>query len=446
MDENVLCIVHCVDTEGPHYESLEATFERLEELFGIKMEPSEKALRKIQNREIDFGPRTDIIARVFDARLLSYNSSWERIDAMLKRILSREFRLKIPDSFGGGWVYNWFCCDHVGYESNPRHKDVGYHNIFDYYRSALKRHNADRDGIYWHFHPMSFYRESHRCATSYVNSPHLYETLCRRIIERKYFPSAVRAGFQTERPDSHLFFEQWIPFDFTNWAYRSDDVIEGQLDIQAGRLGDWRLAPDDWSIYHPSFDSWQVPGNCRRWIARCIDILTRARELSQPEVDKAFARAAEGKRTLMAFNNHDVRDMSYEVDHIREKIAKSAKRFPQVKFKFCDAVEAFRITAYGSTQAEEGLELIVTMHKEERRRHVIVETRKGRVFGPQPFLAIRTKSGKFVHDNFNFDTSLTKWSYTFDHNSIHPEDVSAIGVAANDKYGNTFVKVIEITD
>ena len=57
---------------------------------------------------------------------------------------------------------------------------------------------------------------------------------------------------------------------------------------------------------------------------------------------------------------------------------------------------------------------------------------------------MKTKSERFIHDNFDFDTSLTKWSYTFDYDSIHAEDVSAVGVAANDKYGNTFVKVINL--
>ena len=36
------------------------------------------------------------------------------------------------DSFGNGWVFNWHCLDHVGYINNPRRRDMGYHNIFDY--------------------------------------------------------------------------------------------------------------------------------------------------------------------------------------------------------------------------------------------------------------------------------------------------------------------------
>ena len=38
-------IVHCVDTEGPMYESIEETFQRLDSIFGIKIECSEKILK-----------------------------------------------------------------------------------------------------------------------------------------------------------------------------------------------------------------------------------------------------------------------------------------------------------------------------------------------------------------------------------------------------------------
>ena len=44
-------IVHCIDTEGPLYESIDASFERLKEIFGIELEATVENLRKIQNKE-----------------------------------------------------------------------------------------------------------------------------------------------------------------------------------------------------------------------------------------------------------------------------------------------------------------------------------------------------------------------------------------------------------
>ena len=38
--KKVLYIVHCIDTEGPLNETLDATFERLESIFDIKITPT----------------------------------------------------------------------------------------------------------------------------------------------------------------------------------------------------------------------------------------------------------------------------------------------------------------------------------------------------------------------------------------------------------------------
>jgi UDP-N-acetylglucosamine transferase subunit ALG13 len=46
-------IVHCIDTEGPLYESIEVTFEMVNQAFGIKLEPTFSNLKKLQNKDIN---------------------------------------------------------------------------------------------------------------------------------------------------------------------------------------------------------------------------------------------------------------------------------------------------------------------------------------------------------------------------------------------------------
>ena len=70
-------------------------------------------------------------------------------------------------------------------------------------------------------------------------------------------------------------------------------------------------------------------------------------------------------------------------------------------------------------------------------------TKKGNVFGPQPFLAIQTRSRRFIHDNFDFSPSLDKWYYAFHTDTLFIEDVQKVGVAANDKYGNMCIKQMD---
>jgi len=54
-NEKILYIVHCIDTEGPLTETLEATFERLYSIFNIKMDPTKENLELLQNKQIKLG-------------------------------------------------------------------------------------------------------------------------------------------------------------------------------------------------------------------------------------------------------------------------------------------------------------------------------------------------------------------------------------------------------
>ena len=448
-DGKLVLIVHCIDTEGPLYESLEAKFERLKDLYGIdSLPPTKETLSKLQKAELDLGGLEQNVALTLNGHLLNYNDTWDKIDAMLERCMDTEFRYQLPDSYGEGWVYNWHCVDHVGYEYNPRRRDMGYHNIFDHYSAILSGMPECRDELHWHFHPMSTYRDAHRCATSFVNSPELYQILCRRIIERNWFPTVYRAGFQTERPDSNWFLEQWIPFDISNMAMDDNTELENTIDFKNGRSGDWRLAPSDWSIYHPSHDYYQIPGNCRRWIARALNVMNRIASINQREMDKAFERAETEKPTLVGIASHDFRDLGNEVNYIRDLIAESAKKYPDVKFKYCGGVEAFRNAIWPEGIDCDPLELEVIYHpaSDQDVPSIEVITTKGKAFGPQPFLAIRTVSRRFIHDNFDFSTSLDRWYYAFHSDTLPLSDVAEIGIAANDKYGNTCIKHLNFTN
>ena len=146
-------VVHCIDTEGPLHESVEATFERLRAIFGLDLEPSREMLRRLQAGEVDLGGIEAAVQKVVDPHLLAYNDTWDKVDAMLADCMSPAFRDRMRDSDGGGWVYNWFCVDHVDYEVNPRRRDMGYHNVFDHYRGRSQRPDSQQDGLHFHYHP-----------------------------------------------------------------------------------------------------------------------------------------------------------------------------------------------------------------------------------------------------------------------------------------------------
>ena len=442
--DHTVYIVHCTDTEGPLYESLEATFLRLFEIFSLDLQPSPELLLKLQRCEINLNGLEEDVARVLDPRLINYNDTWDKIDTMLNDIMSDKFRNAFPDSYGNGWVYNWFCVDHIGYTINPRRKDCGFHKIFDHYENLIHKTNSS-DGLHFHFHPSHPSGESHRSTSFYLHNLKFFELLCRRIIDRQWFPSVNRAGYFTERPDSHWLLEQWIPFDISNMS--SSDIPSAQKDVGEGLAGDWRRAPNEWVIYNPHHDDYQIEGNCRRYIARCLNLGTRLGLMNESEMRKGFQRATTEGATVLAFADHDFRDIRANVLEFQNILQQVAPDFPNVKYKYCEVREAFQRSIFGDIKTRDTnfLTAFIENTPNYNQKRLVVTT-KERNFGPQPFLAIKTKSGQYHHDTFDFQKPFRNWTYLFHANTFEWHEIETIGIGTNDTFGFSHVLTLDPND
>lgn len=437
-----LYIVHCIDTEGPLTEDLVDTFARLEAIFDIRFEPSGETLRRLQRKEIDLHGIEDEVARVVSPRLLAYNNSWSDIRQMLAESLDDRFRRRVTDDFGRGWTYSWHCMDHAGYSDNPRRKDLGYGNVFRFYRQMLRESDSRFDEINWHFHPLSFSRNPLQCATSYVNSYDvLTQILCRRIIDHQWFPVTNRPGFHSERPDSHAFLEQWIPFDYANQHY--EEVGDGQPDLRNGRFGDWRRAPATWCGYHPAHDDYQEEGGCRRWIFRCLNVGTRFHEVKAEHLHQAFRDAETEGSAVFAFANHDYRDIRPDVEYVRGLLKQVRRDHPKARIRFAGATEAARL--HTARLAERSLEPLQLELGYDTNR-ITVRVVRGAVFGPQPYLALKTICGRYFHDNFDLQVPRREWTYTLDGHALPPEQVEMVAAASAGADGSVCARRIRLTD
>jgi len=426
-------IVHCVDTEGPLFESLEATFNRVESLFDISIEPSAENLIKLQKGEIDLDGREKQVQKVVAPKQIETNETWDEIFEQLDEITDPEFRHQYSDSTGNGWRFNWFVLDHVGFTgTNPRRRSLGHHSIYDQYRRYIKRNSIQRDQIYWHYHPLSMRKDAHRGGTPYLDSDNIHTILARKILDRAWFPAAFRPGFHTERPDSHWFLEQWIPFDFGNQSGKSSDDAP---DASRGRFGNWTRAPTEWSPYNPAHDDYQSRGNCRRYITRCLNMDTRLRNLTKSDVRDAFVQAKESGNALLAFVDHDFRDMARHIEKIWGMIFEVSSEFETVTFEHTTAVDGMRNILEMETVRQPGLEI---ERKTIDETPLISVTAANEIFGPQPFLALKTKSGEYHWDNFDRPTE-NSWYYHFDFHTLPLDAIETIGVAANSPAGVTEV-------
>ena len=428
-------IVHCIDTEGPLYETLDATFERIKHIFGIEMEHSVENLKKLQSGKINLGGKEKEVLKALDNSLLCTHKNFSEIESMLRKLDSKAFREELTDSNGGGWKYSWFCMDHVGFSGeNPRMRISGYHSIYDWY--CQRADCSYGDIIQWHYHPLPVNGDYNACGINYVASSNVFEILARKVIDRQFFPSVYRPGFHTERPDSHWLLEQWIPFDYANQSTIQEEQTE-QRDIGNGRLGNWNGATTSWEPYHPDFEDYRKAGSCRRVIARCLNMNTRMRNIREQDFEQAFCESKTGKNQLLSFTDHDFRDMCYDIDLMRKMIRKVSKKYPEVKFEFCNALEAMR--KYYDMEVR-SCNLRVGMQKE--KKNILIES-DSNIFGVQPFFCLKLYGGSYVWSNLDFIEDY-KWSFTFDKDSVEMKLIEKIGIAANSSSGVTDVIVIDV--
>ena len=323
-----LYIVHCIDTEGPLDETIEATFDRLKSIFNINLDPTDENLKLIQEKKINLNGYEDEAALAFNKNLLNYNNTWEKIETMLSTIMSEEYRNMHLDSNGNGLIYNWHCLDHVGFRENPRKRDLGFGKVFDFYNKQNKLY-GNKDSIHWHFHPVTKSKAAHLPSTSYDNSyPLIHQIISRRLVDHSWFPIVNRAGFHTIRQDSNFFLEQWIPFDYSNQSTYEDISKENE---EINRFGDWRRAPKEWFPFHPSHDDYQVPGSMNRLTTKCLNIGGRYKLLTDKEIDQAFKYSIDNGSSILAYTNHDFRNMKIDIDDIQMRIRYFSEKYPKVK-------------------------------------------------------------------------------------------------------------------
>ena len=229
--------------------------------------------------------------------------------------------------------------------------------------------------------------------------------------------------------------EQWIPFDPSNQAVNDSEQPKFQKDLGQGRFGDWRGAPSDWSLYHPDIYDWRKPGQANRVIGRILNMKSRHRNITIEEIEKAFIKAQKGENVYLGITNHDWREMSTEIDEFQNKLLSVTKKYPNTKFKFSETVEAFRnVLGYKKEEIIRNELKIIGLIK---NNILNIEIVNGDIFGPQPYLAIKTKTGQYFHDNFDFGKCSKNFTYTFDDYTVPLINIEKVSVASNDKYGST---------
>jgi hypothetical protein len=108
---------------------------------------------------------------------------------------------------------------------------------------------------------------------------------------------------------------------------------------------------------------------------------------------------------------------------------------------FSEALSAMRQAL--QLPAEPACELETTLSRTGSSTHVLEIRSQVPTFGPQPWLALRTTSGTYHHDNLDIDEPFHRWRYVFDEETYPVGALDAIGLAANNAYGVTTVVTVD---
>ena len=416
--------VHCVDTEGPLEEPIEATFDRINNRFGLDLEPSLALLRQLQSGQVDLAGAEDEVARFIAPRRLAYLSLWREIEESTLAATAPDFRNRLADPAGRPYAYTWFIIDVVGYRDNPRRKAEGFHVVWDFYQRVL-RGRAPNDAFGFHFHTVAPGAHALDYNTCWTNNDLPEQVLCRRILERGWFPSLFRAGGNIQRNDLSYWLEQFIPYDFSSCA-------QGPGQGRPGSEEDWRGAPADWSWYHPDFHDYRRPGSMNRSVFRCLPAENKNGYFDPADAQAAFDHARKSGLAVLAYSNHDRREMKPDVEYMHRLLTETGRKFPDVGWRWANALEAAQTALKLANRAAP----VITLKKQGD--HILISSDQP-IFGPAPFLAVEEQGPLFYRDNPTRETDTT-WAYKL----RHPQNTRRAGTAASNASGRTGVGVMNI--
>jgi hypothetical protein len=113
-----------------------------------------------------------------------------------------------------------------------------------------------------------------------------------------------------------------------------------------------------------------------------------------------------------------------------------------VILKFSGAVEAAR---EHTNLLSESTYPNISISMEIKGSVLSVSIDNGKLFGPQPFLALKTRGGNYYHDNFDVQEPGRSYSYVMDSQTLTLDNLEVIAVGASGIEGSSQVikKVFE---
>lgn len=353
--------------------------------------------------------------------------NWEAVDEAMDKLFKENFRNKILDSFNGNLKFGWFFLTWSGFNNkrNPRKRDLGYHKIYDHYRSRWgKLIQTFGDEECWHYHHPPRSGVVNEWSTDWNSSQEYKSIISRQIIERNWFPICFRAGGTIMDKNLSQWVDKWFPFDYSNRA---------PLDVS---VMDWSDGIDEWKAYNPDPEFFKKEGNGKRYLARTMDLVTGSYTAGKVDIEKAFMEAENQGHAILSTFDHDYRDIEHRFVDFISTLNEVSKKFPNVQWKYSNPSNAIIETQ--SLQKNNNLKITT----EKKDDYFSIKTNLD-IHQENPWIAAQRTDGAIFQLESNIEkVGKNLWRLSLDQAS----DFKKLGIAASNNSGDSFTKILTLAN
>ena len=270
----------------------------------------------------------------------------------------------------------------------------------------------DGDGKYW-------WNQAH----TFLETKEDFDyTLAQYLLEENVFPVSFRSGWHYMDNDWQNYLNKLLPYslhdDYPNVRLTTVEPIDN--------VYDWSQSSSEFVPFNPAPENYQLQGNSKGWNVRSKYMGNVTEQL----VNDIFSKANQGTDQLACFWSHlPAQTFLTEIQQVNSIIHQVAANYPSVQFKYCTAVEAYKLWLHSSDDVNPDIQLTDAISGNNVKFRI---TSNEPIFQQFPFVAIKDRYERyFVAECEN--TSTNVWQTI----SYYPlEQIAKVGVAVTDTVGN----------
>lgn len=356
-------------------------------------------------------------------------------------VMSEEFRNQIEDSYGNKLKMTWWMIggNMFRYATNnnvPIDNTMALHLMKQYYGDKIAIW-GDELSLHYHTFIWSDYNGDgefwwNQAQTFNETKEDFNYTLAQFLLEENIFPVSFRSGWHFMDNDWQNYLNEIIPYSLHN----DYPAIHYDATEPTDNNYDWSQASSEFVPFHPSVNNYQLPGEGKGWNVRSKYM----GNITQDLMNDVFQKAGQGIDQLVCLWSH-LPDQNFlnEIQSVNNILHQAALNNPNVKFKYCSAVEAYELWRASNDTLKPELQL--TGEINGPNINFLIKTNEP-IFQKQPFVAIKDKYERYYiadceHVIFNIWRTIDPFPIS---------NLAKVGVAVTDTVGNLTTAFINYLD